>query len=99
METYGSDVNIFGYHCITPHLHLSEEVRFEEREIHDNETLKSIFVDELLFVRMEMVLLGINFTDVLSLRNMDFVLVTSEFSKMKGSTYALSIAEQCLYIL
>lgn len=50
METYGSDVNIFGYHCITPHLHLSEEVRFKEREIHDNATLKSIFVDELLFV-------------------------------------------------
>lgn len=50
METYGSDVNIFGYHCITPHLHLSEEVRFEEREIHDNKTLKSIFVNELLFV-------------------------------------------------
>lgn len=50
METYGSDVNIFGYHCITPHLHLSEEVRFKERKIHDNATLKSIFVDELLFV-------------------------------------------------
>ena len=50
METYGSDVNIFGYHCITPYLHLSEEIRFKEREIHDNETLKSIFVDELLFV-------------------------------------------------
>lgn len=50
METYGSDVNIFGYHCITPHLHLSEVVRFKEREIHDNQTLKSIFVDELLFV-------------------------------------------------
>lgn len=50
METYGSDMNIFGYHCITPHLHLSEEVRFKEREIHDNTTLKSIFVDELLFV-------------------------------------------------
>lgn len=50
METYGSDMNIFGYHCITPHLHLSEEVRFKEQEIHDNTTLKSIFVDELLFV-------------------------------------------------
>ena len=50
METYGSDVNIFGYHCITPHLHLSEEVRFKERKIHDNATLKSIYVDELLFV-------------------------------------------------
>lgn len=50
METYGSNVNIFGYYCITPHLHLSEEVRFKEREIHDNATLKSIFVDELLFV-------------------------------------------------
>uniref|UniRef100_UPI003A93CD17 glycosyltransferase family 2 protein n=1 Tax=Phocaeicola coprocola TaxID=310298 RepID=UPI003A93CD17 len=50
METYRSDVNIFGYHCITPYLYLSEEIRFKEREIHDNETLKSIFVDELLFV-------------------------------------------------
>ncbi len=50
METFGSDMNIFGYHCITPALHLSEEVHFKERIIHDNKTLKSIFVDELLFV-------------------------------------------------
>lgn len=50
METFESDMNIFGYHCITPDLHLSEEVRFKERVLRDNAMLKSIFVDELLFV-------------------------------------------------
>ena len=36
METFGSDMNIFGYHCITPALHLSEEVHFKERIIHNH---------------------------------------------------------------
>lgn len=50
MQTYQTDLNIFGYYCITPHLHTTEEVRFKERKIIDNLSLKSIFIDELLFV-------------------------------------------------
>ena len=50
MQTYQTDLNIFGYYCITPHLHTTEEVHFKERKIIDNSSLKSIFIDELLFV-------------------------------------------------
>lgn len=50
MQTYQTDLNIFGYYCITPHLQTTEEVRFKERKIIDNLSLKSIFIDELLFV-------------------------------------------------
>lgn len=50
MEVYKSDMNIFGYHCITPALSLSENVSFTERKIHENQQLKSVFIDELLFV-------------------------------------------------
>lgn len=50
MQTYHTDMNIFGYYCITPHLQTTDEVQLKERNITDNETLKSIFIDELLLV-------------------------------------------------
>lgn len=50
MQTYQTDLNVFGYYCITPYLHTTEKVRFKERKITDNEFLKSIFIDELLLV-------------------------------------------------
>ena len=50
MQAYQTDLNIFGYYCITPYLHTTEEVRFKERNITDNKFLKSIFIDELLLV-------------------------------------------------
>lgn len=50
MQAYQTNLNIFGYYCITPYLHTTEEVRFKERNITDNEFLKSIFIDELLLV-------------------------------------------------
>lgn len=50
MQAYQTDLNIFGYYCITPYLHTTEEVRFKERNITNNEFLKSIFIDELLLV-------------------------------------------------
>lgn len=50
MEEHQSDLNIFGYWCITPSQHLTEEVTFKERTITDNASLKKIFIDELLLV-------------------------------------------------
>ena len=50
MQAYQTNLNVFGYYCITPYLHTTEEVRFKERKITDNEFLKSIFIDELLLV-------------------------------------------------
>lgn len=50
MEKHQSDMNIFGFWCITPYLNLTEEVTFKERIITDNNSLKSIFIDELLLV-------------------------------------------------
>ena len=50
MQAYQTDLNIFGYYCITPHLQTTEKVRFKERNITDNEFLKSVFIDELLLI-------------------------------------------------
>ena len=46
MEEKGVDYILFGFRTITPFLNnLQDEVCFEEREIHSNEELKSIYVD------------------------------------------------------
>ena len=45
-----TDLNVFGYWCITPSLNLTQEVGFKERIITDNLQLKQIFVEELLIV-------------------------------------------------
>ena len=50
MDQYKTDLNIFGYWCITPLQNLTQEVSFNKRLISNNQELKSIFVDELLLV-------------------------------------------------
>lgn len=45
-----TDLNVFGYWCITPSQNLTQEVGFKERLITDNLQLKKIYVDELLFI-------------------------------------------------
>lgn len=50
MSQYQTDLNIFGYWCITSPQHITKEVKFKERIINDNQQLKSIFVNELLLV-------------------------------------------------
>lgn len=50
MEKYRVDLIIFGYKCITPHLNQEDNIVFKERLIDNNDSLKSIFVDELLLV-------------------------------------------------
>lgn len=50
MTNYQTDLNVFGYWCITPSQNLTQEVGFKERVITDNLQLKNIFVDELLLV-------------------------------------------------
>lgn len=50
MSRHQTDLNIFGFWCITPSQNLTQEVIFKERIITKNNQLKSIFVDELLLV-------------------------------------------------
>lgn len=50
MNDYQTDLNIFGYRCITPYLGLVEHVQFKQHLINDNDALKAIFIDELLMV-------------------------------------------------
>ena len=50
MQEYGVDMTIFGMHFIYPDTGLVETSHFADRLIESNETLKSIFVDEILMV-------------------------------------------------
>lgn len=45
-----SDLNIFSYWCITPSLKSNQEIRFKNYLVTSNEQLKSIFLDDLMFV-------------------------------------------------
>ena len=51
MKRYDTDLNIFSFTAITPWLHLSEDVTFENRLVENNATLHDIFLDKLFFVR------------------------------------------------
>lgn len=50
MEDNHTDMNIFSYWCFYPSQELNQEIRFKDQLITNNEQLKSIFLDELMFV-------------------------------------------------
>ena len=50
MQEYGVDMTIFGMHYIYPDTGYAETSHFVDKLVESNETLKSIFVDEILMV-------------------------------------------------
>lgn len=50
MQKYQVDFIVFSYKCNTPYLCLTQNVCFKERLIESNQSLKDIFIDELLIV-------------------------------------------------